>query len=95
MENVAIIAFITIGTMTSATSGVARLMPVNARECHSCCEKHREEKKDYMEEIKKKLEEIILDCVEHHGYQDDDEVPVNLTIKEVKELIKILRCGMI
>ena len=45
----------------------------------------------FMEEIKKKLEVIILDCVEHHGYQDDDEVLVQLTIKEVKELIELLR----
>lgn len=45
-----------------------------------------------MDELLENLESLLVDCVEHHGYQDDWEAPISgVTIGQVKQLVEILK----
>lgn len=49
-----------------------------------------------MDKLIEKLETIITDCVEHHGYADEDEAPLHdITIGEVKLILNCLKDSML
>ena len=45
-----------------------------------------------MDKLINKLESILADCVEDHGYNDEDEAPLyGVTIGEVKLIVHYLK----